>query len=39
VERAWDRCLDEGLAVFRSYESAASAISKLADYSEFLERV
>jgi len=39
VERAWDQCLDEGLAVFRSYESAANAISKLADYSEFLDRV
>ncbi len=39
VEQAWKRCLEAGLAVFRSYESAATAISKLVDYCKFLERV
>jgi len=39
VAEAWVRCLDAGLAVFRSYEAAAKAISKLIQYHEFVRSV
>jgi len=39
VPEAWARCLDAGLAVFRSYEAAAKAISKLIQYHEFVRSV
>ena len=39
VEQAWTRCSEVGLAVFRSYESAAIALNKLIEYYEFRDRV
>jgi acyl-CoA synthetase (NDP forming) len=39
VEQAWTRCSEAGLAVFRSYESAAIALNKLIEYYEFRDRV
>ena len=39
VEQAWARCSEAGLATFRSYESAAKAISKLLSHYESAERV
>lgn len=39
VQEAWAQCSAEGLAVFRSYESAANALSKLIQYYEFREKV
>ena len=38
VLKAWARCSEAGLAVFRSYESAVMAISKLVGYYEFVEK-
>ena len=35
VEQAWTRCSEVGLAVFRSYESAANALNRLIRYYEF----
>jgi len=37
-EQAWARCVEAGLAVFRSYESAARAMSNLICYYEFKEK-
>ncbi|NIS69423.1 MAG: hypothetical protein GTO12_10875 [Proteobacteria bacterium] len=39
VQKAWTRCSEEGLAVFRSYESAANALNKLIRHYEFKDRV
>ena len=36
VQKAWVRCSDAGLAVFRDYQSAAKAIDKLISYHEFV---
>jgi acyl-CoA synthetase (NDP forming) len=36
VQKAWARCAEAGLAVFRSYESAAHAVSNLAGYCDFV---
>ena len=39
VQQAWTRCSEVGLAVFRSYESAANALNKLIRYNEFKDKV
>lgn len=39
VQQAWTRCSEAGLAVFRSYESAANALNKLIRYYEFKDKV
>jgi acyl-CoA synthetase (NDP forming) len=36
VQNAWARCSEVGLAVFRSYESAANAIGKLVSFYDFV---
>ncbi len=38
VLKAWQRCADAGLTVFRSYENAARVISRAVNYYEFRDR-
>jgi acyl-CoA synthetase (NDP forming) len=38
IPEAWEKCIDAGLAVFRSYQTAAKMIWNLIQYHKFQER-